>query len=264
MKNLNFKAALAGLALSLSVMPAAQATIVLIKTSQGDFEVNLYDKTTPETVANFLSYVESGEFETNIIHRSVSGFIIQSGGYKIREVEVTEDGETTTELQIKSVETNAPVINEPVYSNVRGTIAMAKLGGDENSATSGWFINLADNSSNLDNQNGGFTVFGEVTGYGMETVDSIADLPIYNLGSPFSAAPLQDYTETDAENEVSVTLDNFVKVESITVTDVNEDTAADLNPPLSTYEPSESSGGSFGFGLLAVLLSLFGLRKLKR
>ncbi len=267
MKTLKFKAALAGLSLSLMAMsPISQATIVLIKTSQGDFEVNLYDQATPKTVENFLSYVESGEYENSIIHRSVKDFIVQSGGYKIREVTDTVDGETVTEDKIISVETNASVINEPVYSNVRGTIAMAKIGGNENSATSGWFINLSDNSANLDNQNGGFTVFGAVTDYGMETLDRIAGLPIYNLGSPFNQAPLQDFTEDDANNEVDVTLDNFVKVESITVTDVNQDTATGLNPPLSTYEPSESSsggGGSFGFGFLA-LLSLLGMRKFKQ
>ena len=250
----------------MAVIPASQATIVLIKTNQGDFEVNLYDQTTPATVANFLSYVEKGEFDINIVHRSVNNFIIQSGGYKIRYVEVTEDGETTSKQQIIPLETDAAVINEPVYSNVRGTIAMAKLGGNANSATSGWFINLSDNSGNLDNQNGGFTVFGEVIGTGMETVDAIADLPVYNLNNgSLSETPLQDYSENDATNEEPITLDNFVKIESITVTNANQDTAAELNPPLSTYEPSESSsgGGSFGVGF-AALLALFGMRKLKK
>ena len=57
---------------------------------------------------------------------------------------------------------------------------MAKLGGDPNSATSQFFVSLGDNSANLDNQNGGFTVFGEVTGDGMQVVDAIAALPIVN------------------------------------------------------------------------------------
>ena len=84
--------------------------------------------------------------------------------------------------------------NEPFISNIRGTIAMAKLGGDPNSATSQWFINLADNSANLDTQNGGFTVFGHVTGNGMSVADAIAMLNRVNVGSPFDALPVRDYT----------------------------------------------------------------------
>jgi cyclophilin family peptidyl-prolyl cis-trans isomerase len=61
--------------------------------------------------------------------------------------------------------------------NVRGTLAMAKVEDDEHSATNSWFINLADNSENLDNQNGGFATFGRVVGDGMAVVDAIAALP---------------------------------------------------------------------------------------
>lgn len=71
---------------------------------------------------------------------------------------------------------------------------MAKLGGDPNSATSGWFFNLADNSANLDYQNGGFTVFGRVIGNGMDVVDAIADLSVYNAGGAFAELPLIGYT----------------------------------------------------------------------
>ena len=68
-------------------------------------------------------------------------------------------------------------------SNLRGTIAMAKFGSDPDSATSQWFINLADNSANLDEQNGGFTVFATVV-QGMDIVDAIAALPLYDLDPP--------------------------------------------------------------------------------
>jgi hypothetical protein len=91
---------------------------------------------------------------------------------------------------------------------------MAKAASDPNSATSQWFVNLVDNGgppANLDTQNGGFTVFGHVTGTGMTTVNAIAAVPIFNFGSPFDSLPLRNYT---APNAIKVT--NLVSINSIT------------------------------------------------
>jgi hypothetical protein len=83
-----------------------------------------------------------------------------------------------------------------VFSNTAGTIAMAKVDGDPNSATSQWFFNVGDNSANLDFQNGGFTVFGYVLGDGMDVINAFSALPTVNLsaslgpyGGPFNAMP---------------------------------------------------------------------------
>jgi len=158
------------------------ATTVRLATSFGAIDIVLYDAATPLTVANFLTYVNSGAYGSSFVHRSVPGFVIQGGGY------VWDDATN----RVVAVPAQPPVANEfsASRSNRRGTIAMAKLGGDPNSATSQWFINLADNSSNLDNQNGGFTVFGAVTAGSMAVVDAIAALPRVNAGSPFDALPI--------------------------------------------------------------------------
>ncbi|WP_440903209.1 peptidylprolyl isomerase [Catenovulum sp. SX2] len=240
-----------------SLWQSAHATVVLVETNLGDFEINLYDDTTPKTVENFLSYVNSGAYEQTAIHRLVKGFVMQTGGYYLNE-----------DNQIALVATDPAVANEPVYSNVRGTIAMAKLGGDPDSATSQWFINLSNNSANLDAQNGGFTVFGQVTGTGMEIIDAIAAQPIYYLNNNFVETPIKDYTEADAGN-VDITVDNLIYIEQITIVNTETNTATELTRPLTTYEQTEqptdgdsasgSSGGAFSYAwlLFAAAIGLF-------
>jgi cyclophilin family peptidyl-prolyl cis-trans isomerase len=149
------------------------------------YRVQLFDSQAPITVANFLKYVNDHDYDNTIIHRSVSDFIIQGGGYTNQLASVVSYGAIQNEFSSSR-------------SNLRGTIAMAKLGGDPNSATNQWFVNVADNSQNLDNQNGGFTVFGKVIGEGMSVVDTINSLKPYDLsitfGNVFTAIPLINYT----------------------------------------------------------------------
>ncbi|MBD1390374.1 peptidylprolyl isomerase [Neiella sp. HB171785] len=235
------------------IAPLASATVVHVKTSQGDFDINLFDSTTPKTVANFLSYVEREDYSNVIVHRSVPGFVVQSGGYTYNP-----------ESQRLDVVAQDPAVdNEPELSNVRGTIAMAKLGSDPNSATSQWFFNLTNNAANLDNQNDGFTVFGVVMGDGMDVIDAIADLPVYNAGSPLNSLPLQ----SEPGEDETLTDEHFVIIESITVIDPNTDTNLELMPPKTTKPPTNGgdnggnnggSGGGGSTGLLA-LLALAGL-----
>ena len=170
------------LALTCSHSPGADATTVRLQTALGAIDVALFDTAAPLTVANFLTYMNSGAYSKSFIHRSVPGFIIQGGGY-------TWDSAVNN---VAIIPKNAPVKNEfsASRSNLRGTIAMAKVPGDPNSATSEWFINLGNNALNLDNQNGGFTVFGQVTAGSMVVVDALASLPIVNAGGAFTDLPL--------------------------------------------------------------------------
>lgn len=158
------------------------ATNVLIETPLGDIEIELLEGDAPKTVANFLNYVDNNRYINTFLHRSVPGFIVQGGGFRF------VDGSAP------AVETFPTVENEFKVSNTRGTVAMAKLSGDPNSATSQWFFNVADNSANLDNQNGGFTVFARVVGDGMDVVDAIGALPRVDAGGAFGDLPVIDFS----------------------------------------------------------------------
>lgn len=236
------------LAIGLMGATLANATTVQFQTVMGDFEVNLFDKTTPKTVENFLKYVEEGAFENTVMHRSVPGFIVQGGGF-----------EYPGNLPLKAVTSHPAVVNEPVFSNRRGTIAMAKVGNNPNSATNQWFFNLADNSGNLDRQNGGFTVFGQVTGNGMAIIDAMAALSRFNKGGAFNELPLRNYTTEDHEDEVKVTDEHFVMIQNVVVLDESPDTADGLNPVKNTSldddDDNDSGGGGGGsLGFLTILL----------
>ena len=105
--------------------------VVTIKTSMGNIDVELNESAAPNTVANFLSYVDEGFYDGLVFHRVIDGFMIQGGGF-------TPDG--------NQKETKAPIALESDngLKNDRGTIAMART-MDPNSATSQFFINTVDN-----------------------------------------------------------------------------------------------------------------------
>jgi cyclophilin family peptidyl-prolyl cis-trans isomerase len=157
--------------------------MVRFETSHGGFTIELYDEDAPQTVANFLRYVDEGFFDGTIFHRIVPGFVIQGGG-------LTSD--------FASKKTHAPVRNEAANGvrNQRGTLSMART--DEiHSATSQFFVNLADNDF-LDHRPGqyGYAVFGRISD-GMDVIDRIAAVPTGRRRG-YSDAPMQDVLITSA------------------------------------------------------------------
>lgn len=148
-----------GVTLSTAVL-AADAPQVQLKTSMGDIVVELDQEAAPKTVANFLAYVKSGHYKGTIFHRVIDGFMIQGGGF-------------TPKLVQKP--TKAPVRNEASngLKNMPYSIAMART-ADPHSATSQFFINVAENTSlDYPGRDGfGYTVFGRVVS-GQEVVDKI-------------------------------------------------------------------------------------------
>jgi len=237
---------------------SCNATIVDVETSHGNFKINLHDQTTPKTVENFLKYVTDKDYDNTVVHRLVPGFIMQAGGFSFEG-----------DFPLTSISEGAPtVINEPVYSSVQGTIAMAKPGNNSNGATSQWFINYKNNSSILDTQNGGFTVFGEVI-EGMDNINAMAGLDICNVLKAWDNredVPMPGYTSDNCADSNHVPgVENFVTIISITISDETVVTDANLSSVKNTsLSPTDSSGGSGGgslsyFALLS--LALFGLRR---
>jgi cyclophilin family peptidyl-prolyl cis-trans isomerase len=117
--------------------------------------VELLEQDKPETVRNFLRYLEAGAYQGVFFHRLDPSFVIQGGGFSVVDL--------TTAPRLDAVPAFPPIVNEfergRRFSNTFGTLAMARVGGQTNSATSQWFFNLKDNSF-LDGVDGGFTVFG--------------------------------------------------------------------------------------------------------
>jgi cyclophilin family peptidyl-prolyl cis-trans isomerase len=134
-------------------------TLADFQTTLGNMQLELFDDDKPVTVSNFVKYVTSGRFANQFIQRWEAGFVIQAGGFTVSN--------TPSGPAVAAVPTFGAIKNEysvgPKLSNTYGTIAMARQGGVTNSATSQWFINLGDNSF-LDQVDGGFTVFGKLTG----------------------------------------------------------------------------------------------------
>ncbi len=169
----------------LAPLPALAGTVVRVSTALGDFDIELLDDTAPVTVANFLAYLNKGAYNGTVVHRLVPGFVIQGGWLSFNEAQQTFFPLATSPAIVNEFKTSAP--------NRRGTLAMAKLGGDPNSATSQWFINLQDNPS-LNTTNGGYTVFGRVMGNGMQIVDRIGALPPVTVFADLDPFPLINYT----------------------------------------------------------------------
>ena len=157
--------------------------MVQFDTSHGSFIVELFSAEAPQTVENFLRYVDDSFFDGTVFHRIVPGFVIQGGGL-------------TADLQAKK--TREPVQNEAHngLKNLRGTLSMART-NDIHSATSQFFVNLSDNEF-LDHRSGqyGYAVFGRVTS-GMDVIDRIAAVRS-GRRKGYDDAPLEDVVITSA------------------------------------------------------------------
>lgn len=143
---------------------------IKFQTSVGDFVVELQSDKAPKTVENFLRYVAEKHYEGTIFHRVIDGFMVQGGGF-------------TSAMVQKPTHAPVPLEANNGLKNDVGTIAMART-GNPNSATSQFFINVANNTSlNAPQPDGyGYAVFGRVIS-GMDVIDKIRVSPTANQGT---------------------------------------------------------------------------------
>jgi cyclophilin family peptidyl-prolyl cis-trans isomerase len=163
--------------------------VVVIETFMGTIKVELNADRAPITVKNFLEYVEDKHYDNTVFHRVMDGFMIQGGGFKTGMADAKDEDEVAA----KQKKTKAPIKNEARngLSNVRGTIAMART-NDPDSATAQFYINVADNSGNLDpnSRSPGYAVFGKVI-EGMDVVDKIKKVRTKAIGR-MENVPVED------------------------------------------------------------------------
>ncbi len=224
-------------------------TLVHIDLNFGNLNIELYNEVAPITVENFLVYLNGGSYTDTFIHRrslANTGLeVIQGGGFGLSRDEQNNYND------IIPVATNAPIQNEynTEFPNGRYSMSMAKLGGDPDSATSQWFINLSDNSEVLnENNNGGFTVFAQVIGSSRTVVDNIGGLQVVdatggNPNNPFGELPV-----LPTFDGVNVFFDDLVILNSATTMElwptsntpglIEFDSSQISNPDLLTAEIS--------------------------
>ncbi|AOA59799.1 peptidylprolyl isomerase [Acinetobacter larvae] len=163
-----FKKILVAVALASSSMMLQANSLMQIKTTQGNIDIELYDDKAPISVQNFKNYAKANFYAGTIFHRVIPNFMIQGGGFSGQMVQ------KTTQAAIKNEANNG-------LKNVRGSLAMARTSNPD-SATSQFFINLNDNVA-LDRSpfDAGYAVFGQVV-KGMDVVDRISGVPTSNYG----------------------------------------------------------------------------------
>lgn len=145
--------------------------MIILQTNFGDISIELNHEKAPRTAENFEQYVRDGHYDGTLFHRVIPGFMIQGGGFD------TDFNQKPTRDTIENEADNG-------LKNTKGTLAMART-QDPHSASSQFFINLADNDflnhSGKSLQGWGYCVFGEVV-EGMEVVEKIAAVPTTRRG----------------------------------------------------------------------------------
>ena len=185
-----------GLATPVAAQDALPNPRVLVETSEGDFEMELFKDQVPATVVNFLMYVQAGYYDGTIFHRVIRDVIVQGGGF-------VADGDDEIVPRLEGL--RGQILNEASNSlqNRQGTVAMARR-AEPNSARAQFFINLGNNAmfnhKNPSREGFGYAVFGRVTD-GMDVVHRIGRTRTKSMGNfrdvPRDAVVIQSITQVE-------------------------------------------------------------------
>ena len=219
---------------------AVTGTVVQFQTTEGNIDVQLTNSFTPNTVANFLRYVNSGAYQNTFFHRSVvlstnkggtpsaPSDIVQGGGYKL------------VKNQAAHIPTGTAVDDEylgELEGDTTGTLAMAKT-SQANSATSEFFFNVHNNISALDTPttdssgvSTSYTVFGVVLGNGMNVVNALAALPTSFVGKSLTTVPVTDVSAAKVA-KARIYASNLVYLKNVSVIPALTYSAVSDNPQL--------------------------------
>lgn len=202
--------------------PLSAGTIVAVRTSLGDFYIELDEQAAPITAGNFLNYVRSGRYNNTFIHGVSGGAQIRGGGYQFGNC---NDGP-------QSIQLDPPIPFESTgLSNLQGSIAALHPSTDPDGATSQWLISLGNDPA-LDTLNGGYAAFGKVLGNGLRVLQQIASANPVRLGF-FEETPTVNYLETSVDCQ-RFGRDNLVM---LFMSVINEDSAA----ATASYEPESDT-----------------------
>ncbi len=174
-------------------------TVVRVKTTLGDVDLELFDGAAPLTVSAFVSRIARGDIDLSFFHRLVPGQVLEGGAFKFQEG-----------AGLFEVPAGGPVAPEMARSNVARTIAMERVDAGDGSATARFFFNLGDNSATFDNPATGFSVFGRIANdASWSVVQAIGALPTADLdvrlggseGSRFDNVPVVESGDQDDDGD---------------------------------------------------------------
>jgi len=223
-------------------LPGVSDQVVRFSTTSGTINVEMLRQAAPLHVANFLNYVNSGTYANTFIHRAApfsgpNAAIVQGGGYRF------------VSSNVIPVTKNAPVVLEYNVPNSRGTLAAART-SVLNSATSEWYFNVADNSTTLNQSNGGgYTVFGRIIGVGLNILDAISVLPRGSV--TISSISLSDVPVRNLA--VGFVASNLVVVTNITPVAIYPGQGS---PSVLTFSAESSNPGAASVAIVGSTLTL--------
>ncbi|HTA30788.1 MAG TPA: peptidylprolyl isomerase, partial [Candidatus Cybelea sp.] len=219
----------------LTVVPGTMVQVTISTYPDGgssNFTVQLFDHDKPATVANFIHYITSGSYSNTFFDRDVTNFVLQGGDYVTfdRSTNPISGAPVSTGTNIFPSQLDSEFGVGPLIPNHFGTLAMALVSGEPNSATGAFFFNLSDNSSNLDTENGGFTVFGRIlSGTNILQYFNTLTAPsngIYDLQSSVPTLPV-NYDGTNFPTDASLFYCDFKLL---------------TTPPVDTSQPTVAIG----------------------